>query len=54
MIRAICEKMLIEVFKNKMNTNPPKIANGTVKIIMKGWMNELNVAAMTKYAVKRA
>ena len=28
--------MLIELFRNKTNTNPPKIANGTVKIIING------------------
>ena len=26
--------MFTELFKNKINTNPPKIARGTVKIIM--------------------
>ena len=37
-----------------MNINPPKIANGTVKIIINGWIKELNVAAITKYAVSKA
>ena len=47
-ISAICEKIFIEVFKNKIKTSPPNIASGTVKIIINGWMNELNVAAITK------
>ena len=46
--------MLTELFRNKTNTNPPKIANGTVKIIINGWMKELKVAAITKYAVSKA
>ena len=37
-----------------MNTNPPNIANGTVRIIIKGCIKELNVAAITKYAVNNA
>ncbi len=40
--------MLIELFKNRMNIRPPNNASGTVKIIMKGCMKELNVAAITK------
>ena len=30
------------------------MAKGTVKIIINGWMKELNVAAITKYAVNKA
>ena len=37
-----------------MNTRPPKTARGTVNIIIKGWTNELKVAAITKYAVINA
>ena len=37
-----------------MNVRPPNRARGTVKIIMKGCRNELNVAAITKYAVNKA
>ena len=48
MIKAIWEKILIELFRNKIKTNPPKIAKGTVKIITNGCMNELKVAAITK------
>ena len=51
---AICEKIFIELFRNKIKTNPPKIAKGTVRIIINGWMNELNVAAITRYAVNSA
>ena len=43
-----CEKIFIDVFKNKINTNPPNTANGTVSIMTKGCTNELNVAAITK------
>ena len=53
-IKAICEKMFTELLRNKINTNPPKIANGTVKMIINGWIKELNVAAITKYAVSKA
>ena len=35
-IRAICEKIFTELFRNKTNTKPPKIASGTVKIITNG------------------
>ena len=34
--RAICEKIFIELFKNKININPPNTASGTVKIMMNG------------------
>ena len=51
---AICEKILIELFKNKINIKPPNKASGTVKTIIKGCINELNVAAITKYAVSSA
>ena len=54
MTSAICEKILIELFKNKIKTNPPKIAKGTVRIIINGCTNELNVAAITRYAVNNA
>ena len=54
MIRAIWEKIFTELLRNRINTNPPKIANGTVKIIMNGWIKELKVAAITKYAVSNA
>ena len=37
MISAICEKILIELFKKRINTKPPNIASGTVKIIINGW-----------------
>ena len=30
------EKIFTELFRKRINTNPPKIANGTVKIIMNG------------------
>ena len=40
-IKAICENIFIELFRNKMNTRPPKTARGTVNIIIKGWTNEL-------------
>ena len=53
-IKAICENIFIELFRNKMNTRPPKTARGTVNIIIKGWTNELKVAAITKYAVINA
>ena len=41
---AIWEKIFIEVFNNKINTNPPNTANGTVRIIINGCINELKVA----------
>ena len=47
-IKAIWENIFIELFKNKMKTSPPNTARGTVKIIINGCINELNVAAITK------
>ena len=35
-IRAICEKIFIELFKNNIKTSPPKTARGTVSIIING------------------
>ncbi len=32
-IKAICENILIELFKNCMNTNPPNTASGTTLFI---------------------
>ena len=51
--RAIWEKIFIELFKNRIKTKPPKTAYGTVSIIINGWTKELNVAAITKYAVSK-
>ena len=51
---AIWEKIFIELFKNKTNTKPPNTASGTVIIIINGCINELKVAAITKYAVYKA
>ena len=48
MTSAICEKILIELFKNRIKTKPPNKASGTVNIIINGWINELKVAAITK------
>ena len=45
---AICEKILIELFKNKMNIKPPNKASGTVNTIINGCINELKVAAITR------
>ena len=42
------------LFNNNINTNPPNTARGTVRIIINGCTNELNVAAITRYAVKSA
>ena len=53
-INAICENIFIELFRNRKNTRPPKTARVTVNIIIKGWTNELKVAAITKYAVTNA
>ena len=36
--------MLIELFKNKININPPNNARGTVSIIINGCIKELKVA----------
>ena len=35
-IKAIWENIFIELFKNKININPPNIAKGTVKFEYKG------------------
>ena len=48
------KKIFTELFRNRINTNPPNIASGTVRMIIKGWINELNIAAITKYAVSKA
>ena len=47
-IKAICEKIFIELLNNKRNTIPPNTARGTVNIIINGCTKELNVAAITK------
>ena len=54
MIKAIWEKIFTELLRNKINISPPNIAKGTVRTIINGCMNELNVAAITKYAVRSA
>ena len=48
MTSAICEKILIELFKNRIKCSPPNKASGTVYIIINGWINELKVAAITR------